>query len=189
MDYKRLINRYYLILPAMMRRFSLVKEGTSTKMNTNKLSIWYSIIIRLCCVEDDKKNSSNYKTVMDMFKTPGERVRYTALLRALINVGKKQSTELLNTSKKNLSRKVYSVRVKNSARSPIVPSTTLKVDELGVPRYLAYEMCREGFIKYLCEELNFTPEQARKSTKDESDNLELQRLFKEYAEKRYVLVY
>lgn len=189
MDYKRLINRYYLILPAMMRRFSLVKEGTSTKMNTNKLSIWYSIIIRLCCVEDDKKNPSNYKTVMDMFKTPGERVRYTALLRALINIGKKQSTELLNTSKKNLSRKVYSVRVKNSARSPIVPSTTLKVDELGVPRYLAYEMCREGFIKYLCEELNFTPEQARKSTKDESDNLELQRLFKEYAEKRYVLVY
>jgi DNA-directed RNA polymerase beta' subunit len=111
------------------------------------------------------------------------------LLRALLNAGKKQATDLLNTSKKNEARELYSVRVKNSARCPIVPSTTLKVDEIGIPRHLAYEMCREGFIAHLCKELNFTKEEAIKSTREEYNNPELQRLFNEYVEKQVVLLY
>ena len=82
---------------------------------------------------------------------------------------------------------MYSVRVKNSARCPIVPSTTLAVDEIGIPLHLAYEMCREGFIKHLIKELNFTQEEAEKSTKEEYENPELMRLFKEYAENQVVL--
>ena len=95
----------------------------------------------------------------------------------------------MNTSKKNEARGLYSVRVKNSARCPIVPSTELAVDEIGIPIHLAYEMCREGFIKYLVKELNFTKEQAEKSTKEEFENPELLRRFKEYAEKQFVLLY
>ena len=187
--YKRMINRYYLVQPAMMRPFSLVMRGGQKKMNSHKLSIWYSIVIRLCCVDDVKSNPQNYNEVMSQFSTPGERVRYTALLRALLNAGKKQATDLLNTSKKNEARNLYSVRVKNSARCPIVPSTTLKVDEIGIPAHLAYEMCREGFIGYLCEKLNFTKEEAIKSTKEEWNNENLKELFKEYAEKQVVLLY
>ena len=93
---------------------------------------------------------------MSQFSTPGERVRYTALLRALLNAGKKQATDLLNTSKKNEARGIYSVRVKNSMRCPIVPDTEIAVDEIRIPTHLAYEMCREGFINYLMKELNFT---------------------------------
>jgi len=125
---------------------------------------------------------------MESFKTPGARVRYTALLRAFINAGKKMSTDLLNTSKKNLARELYSVRTKNSARCPIVPSTTLAIDELGVPRHLAYEMMKEGFAQYLCDELNFTKKQALRAVKNEALNEETQKMFKEYAEKQYVLV-
>jgi len=187
LQYKRLINRYYLVQPARMRPFSLAFDGNK-KMHAHKLSIWYSIIIRLCCVEDVKSNPQNYNAVRSQFKTPGERVRYTALLRALINAGKKQATDLLNTSKKNEARGLYSARVKNSARCPIVPDTELKVDEIGVPIHLAYEMCREGFIKYLMSELNFTEDEAKKSTKEEYNNPELMRLFKEYAEQQVVLV-
>lgn len=189
LEYKRMINRYYLVQPAMMRPFSLVMRGGTKKMNSHKLSIWYSIIIRLCCVEDVDANPQNYNEVRSRFKTDGERVRYTALLRALLNSGKKQATDLLNTSKKNEARGLYSVRVKNSARCPIVPSTELAVDEIGIPIHLAYEMCREGFIKYLVKELNFTKEQAEKSTKEEFENPELLRRFKEYAEKQFVLLY
>lgn len=185
--YKRMINRYYLVQPAMMRPFSLVMKQGSRKMNSHKLSIWYSIVIRLCCAEDIKSNQQNYNEVLKQFSTPGERVRYTALLRAFLNAGKKQATDLLNTSKKNEARGLYSVRVKNSARCPIVPSTDLAVDEIGIPRHLAYEMCREGFIKHLKEELNFTEAEARKATKEEWENPETQRLFKEYAENQVVL--
>ena len=181
--YKRMINRYYLVQPAMMRPFSLVMRGGQKKMNSHKLSIWYSIVIRLCCADDVKSNPQNYVKTLEQFKTPGERVRYTALL----NAGKKQATDLLNTSKKNEARGLYSVRVKNSARCPIVPSTTLAVDEIGIPLHLAYEMCREGFIKHLIKELNFTQEEAEKSTKEEYENPELMRLFKEYAENQVVL--
>lgn len=184
---KKLVNRYYLVLPSMMRPFSLGKRGGSAQMATHKLSVWYSAVIRLCCAETSK-NPQNYGEVMERFSTPGERVRYTALLRALLNSGRKLTTELLNTSKKNKARDLYSVRVKNSARAPIVPDTELKVDELGVPTHLAYEMCREGFINHLMETKNFTRREAKKLTKEEWDNPETIRLFKEYAENQVVLV-
>ena len=166
----------------------LHKVAGKTLMGTHKLSTWYSIIIRFCCVEDRRSNDLNYEDVMNNLKTPGEKVRYTALLRALLNAGKKEATELLNTSKENLARKLYAVRTKNSARCPIVPSTTLKIDEIGIPRSIAYEMCREGFLGYLQKELNFTRDEALKATKKEAMNPETQKLFQEYAEKQVVLV-
>lgn len=186
-EFKKLINRYYLVQPAMMRPFTLGVINKKKVMGSHKLSTWYSIIIRLCCVEDKKSNDLNYKEVISRFSTPGERVRYTALLRAMINSGKKIATELLNTTKENLARDLYSVRTKNSARCPIIPSTELAIDELSVPIHIAYEMCREGFIEYLMKELNFTKEEALKTTKEEYSNPETLKLFKEYAEKQIVL--
>lgn len=186
-EFKKLINRYYLVLPAMMRPFTLAIKDGKKVMGSHKLSIWYSIIIKLCCVEDNRDNDLNYNEVISKFSTPGEKVRYTALLRALLNTGKKEATELLNTSKENLARDLYSVRTKNSARCPIVPSTELAIDELSVPTHIAYEMCREGFINHLMKELNFTKTEALKVTKDEYNNPETLKLFKEYAEKQIVL--
>ena len=188
LNFKRLINKYYLVLPLPMRPFHPTRYGGKTNLVVHKLSIWYSTLIRFCCVDATEKNKQNYNEVMSRFKTPGERVRYTALLRAMINSGKRQVTQLLNTSKKNMSRELYSVRVKNSARAPIVPDTELAVDELGVPRHLAYEMCREGFINYLMEKNHFTRGAAKRVTKEEWDNPETQKLFKEYAEQQIVLV-
>ena len=187
-DYKKLINKYYLVLPAMMRPYSLAIKGGKKKIHVHKLSIWYSIILHFCCPANTDKNSHNYNDVIKRFSTPGEKARYNALLRAMINSGKKQATGLLNTSKKNEAREMYSVRVKNSARSPIVPDTELAVDELGVPTHLAYEMCREGFIKHLIEELNFTKKEAMQATREEYNNPTTMKLFKDYAEKQIVLV-
>jgi len=188
-EYMKLINRYYLVQPSIMRPFTLGYKDGKKVMGSHKLSIWYSNLIRLCCTEAVKSNALNYNLVMSQFKTPGERVRYTALLRALINTGKREATKLLETSKDNLARELYSVRTKNSARCPIVPSTTLAIDEIGVPRSIAYEMCREGFIKRLQEELNFTYDEAKKATKYEALDPETQKLFQEYAEKQCVLIY
>ena len=185
-EFRSLINRYYLVLPLMMRPFRISRPGGEAKMNVHKLSQLYSLIIRFCCAES-KSGSNNYTSVMENIKTPGGKAKYVAILRAFINSGKKVATNLLNSSKENFAREIYAVRTKNSARCPIVPSTTLPIDELGVPRHIAYEMCREGFIKYLVNELNFTPNQALESTKKESSNEELQRLFTEYAEKQIVL--
>lgn len=187
-EYRKLINHYYLVLPAAMRMFTLTKSGNKKVLGNTPMTVWYSILIRFCCVDDERdSNHINYEEVMESFKTPGERVRYTALLRAFINTGKTLSTELLNTSKKNLARDLYSVRTKNSARCPIVPSTTLAIDELGVPTHIAYEMCREGFCKYLQDELGFSWKEAKKATQDEAFEEKTQQLFKEYAEKQYVL--
>lgn len=183
--FKKLINRYYLVLPAMMRPFSLAYKA-GKKLVTHKLSVWYSSIIRLC--NANSKDDLSYSEVMSKLSTPGERVRYTALLRAYINSGRKEATELLNSSKENLARGLYSIRTKNSARCPIVPSTELAIDELGIPTHIAYEMCRDGFLKYLEETLNFTKAEALKATRDEYSNPETQKLFKEYAEKQIVLV-
>ena len=193
-EFRKMINKYYIVLPAMMRPFSLsfstnnAKGSSEKKMNAHKMSIWYSIIVRLCCVDDRKSNNLNYEETLARFKTDGEKVRYTAILRAMINSGKKMTTDLLNTSRKNEARKLYKVRVKNSGRCPIISDTELPVDEIGIPTYLAYEVCREGFAKYLMRKLNFTKEEALKSTKEEADNPEMKKLFKEYAEQQVVLV-
>ena len=188
LNFKRLLNRYYLVLPAVQRPYSVRVVAKHSQLFTPTLSKWYSILIRFCCGEAVDKNHQNYFKVMSRFKTPGERVRYTALLRALINSGRRIATELLNTSKKNKARLLYSVRVKSSARAPIVPDTELKADEIGIPTHLAYEMCREGFIKYLMDKKYFSYSAARKLTKEEWDNPETKQLFKEYAEQQIVMV-
>lgn len=187
LEYKRLINRLYLVQPSIMRPFTFAVKNGQKVMGSHKLSIWYSVVIRLCCAQNRAANELNYQAVIDKFKTPGEKVRYTALLRAMLNVGKKEATELLNTSKINLARDLYSVRTKNSARCPIIPSTTLAIDEVEIPTHIAYEMCRSGFCDYLSKTLNFTREEAVRSTKEEYSNPEIQKLFREYAEQQIVL--
>ena len=189
-EYRKLINHYYLVMPAVMRPFTVAYKNGKKVSGNHKLSIWYSNIIRLCCVQDSPGGSDglNYLDVMSRFKTPGERVRYTALLRAFLNTGKKTMTDLLNTSKENLARELYKVRTKNSARCPIVPSTDLAIDTIGVPRSIMFEMAREGFMKYLQDELNFTYKEALKATRYEAENPETQKLFKEYAEQQMVIV-
>lgn len=188
-NFRKLINRYYLVQPSIMRPFTITKKKDKVVSGSHRLSTWYSIIIRFCCVDAKKANDLNYELVMSKLATPGERVRYTALLRAFLNTGKKEATELLNTSKENLARELYAVRTKESARCPIIPSTTLAIDEIGVPTHVAYEICRAGFTKHLQEELNFTRKEALKAVKEESANPELMKMFREYAEKQIVLKY
>lgn len=189
-EFKRLINRYYIVQPPAMRPFTLDRRNSGNKrMGMHKLNYWYSIILRFCCVDNLEAKDSNYENVMARFKTPGEKVRYTALLRSMLNSGRKIATELLNTSKKNKARDLYVVNTKNSARCAIVPSTTLAIDEIGFPKSIAYELCRGGFIDYLMKELNFSRVEALKATRLEYNNPETEKMFKEYAEKQIVLDY
>ena len=186
-ELKKLVNRLYLVQPAIMRPFGFSINNGQKLLVSHKMSVWYSIVIRLCCVQDKAANELNYQSVINKFKTPGEKVRYTALLRALLNIGKKMTTELLNTTKENLARGLYAVRTKNSARCPIIPSTELAIDEVSIPRHLAYEMCRSGFCDYLEKKLNFSKSEAVRSTLEEYNNPEIQKLFQEYAEKQIVI--
>lgn len=179
-SYKNFINKLYLVLPASMRPPSITMQGRQKKVGVHKMTVWYELLLRLCCDANLNAKEYRYSRVLKSLKTPGERVKYTALLRAFLNSGRKETTELLNSSKENLARDLYAVRVKNSMRCPIVPSTTLPIDEVQIPRHLAYEICRSGFIKFLIEQYNFSEEQARVSTLKESDNPELQKAFDEY---------
>ena len=186
-NFLKIVNRMYIVLPAMIRPFTVEIKNGKKLLGSHPMSIFYGMIIRLCCNEDPAANKLRYDDVMRELKTPAKQVRYTALLRALINAGKKEATDLLNSSKENLSRILYSVRTNNSLRSPIVPSTTLPIDTVGLPIHLCYEMMRTGFTKYLQEKLNFTKEEANRSVKLEYDNPKIQELFKEYAENQMVI--
>ncbi len=191
-DLRKLVNRYYLILPPILRPFTFNYINGKKVPDFHELNNWYRLVVLLCCsnlqnTEENEAEKFGFYNVMEQLKTPGERVRYIALLRAMLNKGRFWSTELLKASKDNLARESYAVRTKNSARSPIIPSTTLAIDEVGIPRHIAYEMCRSGFIGYLQEKMNFTYQEAKRSTLHEYENPEIQKLFKEYAEKQVVL--
>lgn len=183
----KLINRLYLILPTALRPPSFVRKGSKSVLGTNRLNVWYRMVLTFCCAENLEAKSQNYDVVMEALDTPGERVRYTALLRAMLNVGISEATSLLRESKKNLARDLLNTNVDNSARAVITPSTTLKIDEIEVPTHLAYEMCRSDFVKHLMEKMNLTKSEAIRSSVEEYDNPEIQKLFKEYAETRTVL--
>lgn len=188
-ELKTYINRLYLVMPVAMRPPSYIsRNGKNPELGTKSLTTWYQIILRFMCSANEDAGSFNYDTVMSKFKTPGERVKYTALLRALLEQGIKNATDLLNSSKENLARDLYSIRTNNSGRCPIVPSVDLPIDEVKIPIHLAYEVCRSGFIKYLMNELNFSEEQAELSTRVEATNPEMMRLFKKYAESRVVII-
>lgn len=186
LEMKKYINHLYLVLPSVMRPFTYGYQNGKRIMGVHKMSTWYGVVLNLCCVAN-VESRANYETVVNSFKTPGEKVRYTALLRALLNAGKRETTELLKQSRDNLARTLYGVRTRNSMRCPIVPDVNLKIDEISVPRHLAFEMCRSGFCKYLEDELNFTHDQAVLSTREEYDDPKVQELFKEYAEKQVVI--
>lgn len=189
-DIRNLVNEYYIVLPSRMRPYTLKRgKGLKKQLVAGPLSNWYSAVIAFCSKVDygDDASECSYPLQMEKMKTPGQRVRYTAMCRAYINSGRKLATELLASSKDNYARNLYNVRTKNSARCPIVPDTEHAVDELVVPKHLAYEMCREGFIEYLMKELNFTKKEAIESTRLEALNENTQKLFKEYAEKQVVL--
>lgn len=188
-EFMRLVNRMYLVLPAMIRPFTLERQKKKGKklLHSHSMSIFYSMIVRFCCNDDAAAKTLRFGDVMEKLGTPSKQVRYIALLRALINSGKKEVTDLLNTSKENLSRLLYSIRTNNSLRAPIVPSTTLPIDTVSLPIHLCYEMMRSGFTKYLQEKLNFTREEANKSVKFEYSNPRIQQLFKEYAENQLVI--
>lgn len=187
-DMKRLINRLYLIQPAMMRPFVFTVQNGKKKLVPHRISMWYSVVISLMVPEATDANPVNYDDVMEQLTEPGERVRYRALLKAFLNAGRKETTELLNASKENLAREIYSARINNSARCAITPDVNLAIDEVSVPRHIAYEMCRSAFCKYLQKELNFTNEQAIRSTREEYNNPKIQELFKEFAEDQVVLI-
>lgn len=192
-EMKRMVNRLYIVLPALMRPFTYSRQfdPKEKKMKpvegVHKMSTWYSIIIRFCCAECEPDKINNINQVLAKLPSPGAKVRYIALLRALLNAGKKEATNLLNASKKNLARNLYTVRTNNSLRSPIVPDPKLKIDEISLPRHLAYEICRNGFCKYLQKVRNFTEEEAIRSTREEYNDPEIQKLFKEYAEDQVVI--
>lgn len=183
-QFKELINHLYLVMPAVMRPPVLIpKPGAKRpEIGLDKLSVWYRTILTLCCAANRDGNSSNYNLVMKRFKTPAERVGYTALLRALLRVGNSEASSLLNTSKENLARGLHSVRVKNSMRSPIIPSVDLPIDQARIPRHLAYEIFRSGFIKYIMEKYNFSEDEATLSTRLEAMNPEMQQEFTDYIE-------
>lgn len=186
-DMKRVINRLYLIQPVMLRPFTFMIQNKKKKLGSHKLSIWYSVIISLMVPEATESNPVNYNEVISQLNTPGERVRYRALLKALLNAGKKETTKLLNSTKVNEARLIYSARIKNSARCAITPDVNLAIDEISMPKHIAYEMCRSGFCKYLQKELNFTEKQALESTRTEYNNPKTQELFKKYAEDQIVI--
>ena len=187
-EYKSYINRLYLVLPTIMRPPSYTVKNGKPELGIPKLTTWYQIIMRFMCSANKDAKSFNYDTVLSQFKTPGEKVKYTALLRAMLENGLRQATDLLNSSKENLARDLYSIRTSNSGRCPIVPAVDLPIDEVEIPIHLAYEICRSGFIKYLMEELNFSEDQAILSTKEEAFNPEMQKLFKTYAEQQVVVI-
>jgi len=56
------------------------------------------------------------------------------------------SSRLLETSKQNLFRTMLSIRAGRSGRLNIVSNQNLRIDQVGIPEYIAYQVLREEII-------------------------------------------
>jgi len=176
-NYKSLINKKILVTPAIYRAVSYDPYDPVTN-----LKIPYISAIFQNCVYVKEYIKDQLKNHLD----PNHRILIKALARKFYSGLPYQLSDALQPSKQNLLRALYSDRLDNSGRAPIVGDTSLKIDEVMIPIHLAYEICKMDFISYLSNKLGVNLlkaeviyKEASKSTLD---------LFREYAPTRRVLV-
>lgn len=84
-------------------------------------------------------------------RTEEEAARLVAmryLVRRIINKFN-GDMKIVQGGKQNYSRAMQNNRIKSSGRAVIVPDPILKIDQVGIPIHLAYQMADEEFVEYL----------------------------------------
>lgn len=176
-DYKSLVNKKVLVVPAIYRNVSFNPFEYRTQITIPYLTAIYQSIIYLKTQINDELMSTD---------DPKIRTLLRATLRRMISKLPEQVTSILSPSKENIARNIYSVRQDKSARAAIVGDPDLALDEIRVPIHLAYEICRNDFIKYL---MDYYEESASKSeVRYRKASLETLELFEKYSITRRVLL-
>lgn len=113
-------------------------------------------------------------------KSPASQALMRGVARIFIDKCMMKASQLMRTSKKNYARSIFDVRMPSSGRGTIIPSLDLKVDEVGLPRWLVYEACRKEFTQFIAEKYDCNEEQANFMYKSQARSEEVQKLFDEY---------
>lgn len=176
-EYRTLINKKILVVPAAYRMVSFNPFEYRTHLTIPYLtSIYQSIVYLKQFIRDDLASTP----------APDDRTLIRASFRRMLAKLPEEITSILNTSRENIARGVYSTRVGNSGRSVIVGDPDLKQDEVGLPISLAYELYKVDFISYLSVRYEITTSEAelmyRNALKTTLD------IFKEYVYNRRVIM-
>lgn len=149
LDLLNLLNKNVIVLPPIMRMFTRIPD--TNEMAFPELTRIYQSLLFL----------KTYVSQAEMgYPDLTEKVRIRALLRRFAAETVLGMTDILNSSKENATRQMYSSRVDNSGRAVIVADPTLKIDEISLPFHLAYEAFKEDFMKHLIDSNNHTKNEA-----------------------------
>lgn len=171
--YRMYVNKSILVTPVISRPPMYTFYKGEAKLNTSAITQCYKSILYAIIKIYPKIHDYN------------EEVEKSMLLRVLrthINKNLEVVNSLLYSSKANSARCMQSNRIENSGRATIIPNPDLKVDEVAIPRHLAYEAFGQDFRKWLESEKGFTKNAAKELYKLKANSLETRQLFDEYIE-------
>lgn len=176
-EFRSLVNKKVLVTPAVYRLATFNPFDPMSKLSIPFLSSIFQSIVRLKMLINER--------LQEVFD-PSERTALKGSLRRYCAQIPDWVSEALLPSKINLLRGLYSARIDNSGRAPIIGDTSLKLDEVKIPIHLAYEMLKVDFIGYLSEKLGISVEKAE--LKYRQAGKEVLDLFRKYTPTRRVLV-
>lgn len=171
---KKFTNYYVLVSPIPVRYPAVSFEGNRKVLVNDALTVSYQNILYVV--------QEYYKKTVGTLKTQFAIAMLNACLRRMVSNLLSNASEVLNTSKENITRNIQANRLQNSGRCTIVPAPDLKIDEVGIPRHLMYETCRDEFIQYMCDQWIIDKDEATVLWKDNATDQKLQDLFTEYIE-------
>lgn len=174
--YLAYINSSVVVLPLIMRPFRY--DQKTGRLKVHEVSTMYQTIIYNSHAYYDEAIA----ILSRMDKAERRIAILNACLREYVNQAIQTISKLLKSSKENLARKMYGVRLPNSIRATIVPGAHLKVTEVELPVHLVYEACRKEFTKFLSEQLGCTLPEADAIYRTSANTDEVQKLFKDFVD-------
>lgn len=175
---KKYINRYVPVLPGSLRKIKFFKINGERKIELPKSTAYYRALMIAKKQVDDIYNKSKdlYYISLNL-----------ANLKLMTTMILTKMSGLLKSSKQTYLRsKGYQVNSKNSGRAVIINAPELRMDQIGLPRAMIYEMMKKDFGAYCLQSLNM--ESREFMDKYNNPDEEFLKIFDEYAKTRVVLV-
>lgn len=176
-ELEKYINKLVPIYPASLRKVKITVIAGKKKTHIPKSSIYYRsmIIARDVCLANLKTSSDLYESTALIANF---RLYCSTIMMKLSGFYKSSKLTYMRASS-------YQMRVNKSGRAVIVGDPKLRLDQVGVPRFMAYEMMKKDFVIYMRDVMKIpTGEIAEKyNNPDES----IKDAFSRYAETRVVL--
>lgn len=173
--FHRYVNKLVPIIPAFLRRVKVATINGHKQVRFPKSTSYYRALIEADKMVRSMKLDDPYEYALRMGNL---RLMASNVLMKMSGYYKSSKSTFMRANS-------YQARMNKSGRAVIVNAPELRIDQLGVPTFMCYEMMKDDWIRYMREVMMCPEDLIKEAYEHPSDKL-MER-FKEYAKTRSVL--